>query len=372
VPADVASPWGFVFNYGVQLFGGLRRAFHKPQGNLPLPVARGAPKPKPPPPPPPSSYPEVSPYVNKNIDEPKRLSGRKAKKASKPRRALRYFGVWYDSLPGPVRDGIEYAGNNPAGAPGISTAPRVKLPQRSAPRGKQRGYLDTGISQRTRVSPSDPYRPLPMSRPPPRNTAPPSAKPPQAPPQPMRSAPLPKFYETAPTAPEVSTQTKTVSPGGQTNPGRTAPGPATQPVHPGPGRAAPAPSPARMPAPAGPTAPRTGKTGSRSTVARAPVGSVGLFALPLLVDPFGKPKRGFATALKASPSPFPATSPATKPSARTVAQVMTGSTDPCNCPHGKRKKPRGERKPRTECFTGTYTETARGISKKRSTQVPCQ
>lgn len=45
------------------------------------------------------------------------------------------------------------------------------------------------------------------------------------------------------------------------------------------------------------------------------------------------------------------------------------ATDKCNC--DKRKKKREPRKPRTECWTGSYRETARGTSKKRREQIPC-
>jgi len=42
-------------------------------------------------------------------------------------------------------------------------------------------------------------------------------------------------------------------------------------------------------------------------------------------------------------------------------------TDECSC-EKKKSKPR---KPRTVCYSGSYRETAKGLSKRRREQVPC-
>ena len=43
----------------------------------------------------------------------------------------------------------------------------------------------------------------------------------------------------------------------------------------------------------------------------------------------------------------------------------------CSCP-GKPTKERKKRKPRVECFEGTYRENAKGITKFRKRKIPCQ
>lgn len=44
--------------------------------------------------------------------------------------------------------------------------------------------------------------------------------------------------------------------------------------------------------------------------------------------------------------------------------------DKCKCPKKQTKK--RKRKPREECWKGSYTETAKGTLKRRREKVPCQ
>ena len=53
-------------------------------------------------------------------------------------------------------------------------------------------------------------------------------------------------------------------------------------------------------------------------------------------------------------------------------QPLGINNDPCDCKKEKTKaKDTKPRPPRTQCYTGTYTETARGLIKKRRELVPC-
>lgn len=388
---------GFLITYGLALAGGLRRVLGNdaPRVLTPLPRHAGPPPtvlpdPKPAPAKP-QPAPAVSVYETRRIDEPKRQSGRKAKRASKARIALRHFQVWYDDLPGPVRDGIEYAGNNPAGAPGVA-GPRVKLPPLpgTGSRSSQRGFImgtgprtvskAPGHSEPDYWNPNAPGARLPVNRPPPR------AAPPQAAPQPARPMAVPKLYEPVPTAPEVLTQPQPqrAAPGGKPDTSRTAPGDATKPVHPGLGSTTATPSTHRLPAAAGPPTARPGKTGTGTRVARATTAAPFLSFGALFANPFGKPSRGPANALSRTRAVGPTTAPATAPARQpTLTQFLPGAVTSrsatardrnrdCKCPETDKKKKKSKpREPRTECWTGTYTETAKSSKKTRLQQVPC-
>jgi len=75
-------------------------------------------------------------------------------------------------------------------------------------------------------------------------------------------------------------------------------------------------------------------------------------------------------------SPGTGTRPGTAPQTRPQPDYMNnypgapGRSGDCDCGTGK-KKPSKPRKPRSECWKGSYTETAKGIKKTRREQVSC-
>jgi len=75
-------------------------------------------------------------------------------------------------------------------------------------------------------------------------------------------------------------------------------------------------------------------------------------------------------------SPGTGTRPGTAPQTRPQPDYMNnypgapGRTGTCDCATGL-KKQRKPRKPRSECWAGSYTETAKGIKKTRREQVSC-
>jgi hypothetical protein len=85
-----------------------------------------------------------------------------------------------------------------------------------------------------------------------------------------------------------------------------------------------------------------------------------------------------ALAPKSSPSKkrTPAEAPLTVPNvgalefpqAYALPQTQP-ARDKCHC---KKPKKRGPRKLRTVCYKGSYTETARGTSKRKREQIPCR
>lgn len=130
------------------------------------------------------------------------------------------------------------------------------------------------------------------------------------------------------------------------------------------------------------TKPATAAPGTRTAakVARTGLGKIGLSLESLLVDAVGQSARrspGVGTIR------LPARSTVTSPGRQAQpgyanpigfagypgAVATKTKTDECSC--DERKKKREPRAPRTECWKGTYTESARGLSKTRRERVPC-
>jgi len=310
----------------------------------------------------------LSPYgPDYRIDEPKRQSGRKAKKMGKARRALRAFDAFYATLPVAVRDGIEYAANNPMGMPG-TTVPRPRPPPTPAPgtRAAQKGFVAPELVPLI-ANPPTPARVTPPTRAP---RLIPGADPLTQPtPAPARTAPAMPGIEPAPTAPQTSIP-EFYEPDLRTALDRVV---APQPVYPGPGPATTKPSTPRVPGPTGPSTAKPGKTGTRTPVALPSLGKVVLSPDALLTYAIGTLPRRSTAAGTISPGVGPTTAPA-RPTAgtalATLTQTQRANQDNCDCEKPK-KKDRRPRPPRSQCYTGTYTETARGLIKRKRTQVPC-
>lgn len=56
--------------------------------------------------------------------------------------------------------------------------------------------------------------------------------------------------------------------------------------------------------------------------------------------------------------------------AQAYAPAYAGGCPPCDCKPKKRKK--GKKSVRSECFSGTYTERANGLTKRKKRKVPCR
>jgi len=312
-----------------------------------------------------------SPYgPDYRINEPKRQSGRKARNASKARRALRAFSVWYDNLPQPVRDGTEYVANNPMGMPG-TTLPRSGRPAPSpspgtGTRSAQRGFVAPELVPLIANPPAVP-RAVPPARAP---RLIPGADPLTQPqPAPARTAPaMPGGVEPTPTAPQTSVP-EFYEPDVRTAIERVA---APQPVYPGPGPATATPGTTRSPGTVGPSTAKPGKTGTRTPVALPSLGKIVLPADALLTYAVGTLPRRSSAAGTISPG----VGPATARTRQAFADPLPGMspqrtrTNECECEKPKAKD-RRPRPPRSQCFTGTYTETARGLIKRKRQQVPC-
>lgn len=103
------------------------------------------------------------------------------------------------------------------------------------------------------------------------------------------------------------------------------------------------------------------------------------FSLPL-VEPYNRPKPGVRSLrpprARAIDNPYQV--PQTDRPGLTAFQrdtLPSGLTNPargdCSCP-GKSSKPKKKRKPRNECYEGTYRENAKGLLKFRKRKIPCQ
>jgi len=98
------------------------------------------------------------------------------------------------------------------------------------------------------------------------------------------------------------------------------------------------------------------------------------FALPLLKNPSSKPNRRTDLTGSNLPSVSSILNPAQSLQPQQALQPMTATATakkckPCATKKRKKGKPRG---PRTVCFSGSYTETATGLSKRKRKQVPCR
>jgi len=232
-------------------------------------------------------------------------------------------------------------------------------------RSAQRGFTREPVELEPLIAePMTPAKPTPA-----KPVRRPGAIPPRRPPVTMPGgAPQPK-----PKAPDTRTQEY---PGSEPATERTR-SPATKPVYPGPGPAAPAPSPSRVPGPVGPSTAKPGKTGTGAPVAKPRVGTPGLSVESLLTDALGYLTRRSPASSKASRNAFPGLATTGKPAPRTEPKPLTayapGYADPTNdqCDCESKKKPRMPRQPRSQCWTGTYTETKTGLRKARREQVPC-
>jgi len=108
-----------------------------------------------------------------------------------------------------------------------------------------------------------------------------------------------------------------------------------------------------------------------------------LFGAPL-PDVFGNP---FGDPFTPSPQPAPPRGNPTPPEffaptdfapTPTIDPILTEfgpnptkpEKDQCSC--GTKKKKKNKREPRTVCYRGTYTETKKGLIKKRLEEVPCE
>lgn len=120
------------------------------------------------------------------------------------------------------------------------------------------------------------------------------------------------------------------------------------------------------------TVPGTGKAGGYSTGASPLSLHLGPFTVPL--EPIiraattRKPSQRLGTARAAQP--FPSTSP--QPQFEFAPSYIgpASTTKDCDCSHGK-KKPKKERKPRSECREGRYTQTSKGVKYRPDRIVPC-
>lgn len=146
-----------------------------------------------------------------------------------------------------------------------------------------------------------------------------------------------------------------------------------QPVRPGPRPATATPGTGGLPGTAAGSAPRA-PSASPGTVARPAAGAARLPADALLGYPLGfllsrSSDLGKAPRSARAADPAPAGRPRTSvPTLTSPAGSPPGDTR-CTCT--KSGKPRKPRKPRTTCYVGTYTETATGLRKVRREQVPC-
>jgi hypothetical protein len=98
------------------------------------------------------------------------------------------------------------------------------------------------------------------------------------------------------------------------------------------------------------------------------------FALPLLKNPGKKPNRRTDLTGSNLPSVSSILNPQQSLQPQQALQPMTATATAKKCkPCAKAKKRKtGPRKLRTVCFKGSYTETARGLSKRKREQVPCR
>lgn len=151
-------------------------------------------------------------------------------------------------------------------------------------------------------------------------------------------------------------------------------------VHPGPGPATAAPSPARNTAVAPGVAASAAKT-ARSALARAAAAARVVSPSALLANAFRQSVRGPAVVSQASRAvgPIPATPGGSLQPIRGVSYAVNPSAaaqpalNPakCRCPSKKKKGEKAQRKPRAECWKGTYVETAFGLTKRKRERVPC-
>jgi len=136
--------------------------------------------------------------------------------------------------------------------------------------------------------------------------------------------------------------------------GAPAPGPGTTPaggvvIAPWPGSPAPPPAPSRPRISAGMLLP----------------------FLPLLLPRSGSPARGRAPATPRDPEPaFP--SPQPQPQFSYLTGFQGGAVGYRDCPPCEKKKRTSKRTSRTECYSGTYTEKASGLVKRKKRKVPCR
>lgn len=332
---------------------------------------------------PPQIAPEntYSHFVNKPINEPKRQSGRKAKRR-KPGEVeteianqLARQGIWPYTVIAPasklttrqkVFQSIAMAGIDTTMMSGRFTKP-IRLPRNRPPRpragskGAQRGFYDptavpglealepVNVPKRTRVTPG------------PRTS-------------PGRTTVLPGGgVQPTPTAPQTLTQEYLT----HENTHAGSAGTSAEPVYPGSRPAPAAPSPNRLPGPVGPSTAKPGKTGSRAPVAKPPVGKIVLPLDALIADAIGYVSRRSAGARQAASTLGAITLATGRQAQPSLTDPLTMfapnyANDPCDCKaQGKKKSERQPRKPRSQCWTGTYTETATGLRKTRRTEVPC-
>jgi len=122
-----------------------------------------------------------------------------------------------------------------------------------------------------------------------------------------------------------------------------------------------------------PTSRRT--PGIPRTTAGAPVVSLDALLSPVLRSLTRRtaPVRNARAGIGAT-SPGTGTRPGTAPQTQPQPDPLMNypgrrtSTDECECPKKKKSKPRT---PRSQCWKGSYIETAKGLKKTRREQVPC-
>lgn len=98
------------------------------------------------------------------------------------------------------------------------------------------------------------------------------------------------------------------------------------------------------------------------------------FLLPLLKQSGSKPNKRTDLTGSNLPSVSSILNPAQSVQPQQALQPMTATATakkckPCATKKRKKGKPRG---PRTVCYSGSYTETATGLSKRKRKQVPCR
>lgn len=325
---------------------------------------------------------ENSAYRRQAVGEPSRQSGRKAAKKTRKERDREILeqmaaqGIWPYTLfsdkyttTTKVVQSLAEAGRIFAMSGG--TYRNLPPTPRMGGRASQRGFVRTmpvELDPEVLVPSTTPATPKPVRRP--------GTITPHTPPVTMPGGqPASPKAQPRPTAPDTRTQEyldaiQHVEP--------IYPGTDTKPVHPGPGPTTTAPSPTRVPGTTAPSTSKPGKTGSGTPVAKPRVGSIVLSADALLDYTLRELTRRSPGARSASSGIGPTlapTGPGTVPAFEypTLTQFAPGYADQdqdvCSC--DKKRKERKPRKRRTECWKGSYTETATGLRKSRREQVPC-
>lgn len=348
--------------------------------------------------------PTYSSFIDRGISKPKKVPKSKIKKKGK----TPFWKFWaayqfrnldpmaQEAIKGVAIQGIldPYGRQGTRLAKGLSYLPGAKMPtpMRMGSRASQRGQLGTVTAPRST-----------QQRAPRRSNAPPVATRAQRPrsasvtmPAPRRSVlapnvPLPGMLDPMmgqdPLDPQIyedyiqvleSKRVGQPQPVTQAEPVAmpgTGDAPAQQ-VHPGP---RPAPATAGAPGSAGSAQKPASQPRNAGARARVALPNLGASVLPvdaLLAYALGSLSRRSNNARQTSQFPSAATPGARPGYGYTLAQGLNAGTQPglaydldkCKC---KKKKQSAPRKPRTECWKGSYVETSSGTRKTRRERVPC-